>query len=430
MKRAILKFIFGFFARRIVARYHPVVIGVTGSVGKTSTKNAIAAVLASHTTVRKTEKNLNSDIGLSLLFIGGEDARRSVCGWMRNIGRAIRLLVKPMQPYPRVIVAEMGADKPGDIGYLVRIAKPHIAVVTAIGDVPVHVGQYADIDAVIREKAKIVTRLDAHDIAILNRDDERVYAMRTMTKAHVTTFGFSEQADVQIVDFQIKTQRDSGGADIPTGVTFRLGVGGSFVPVTVPDVLGKPVAYACAAAVACAMAFDMNIVSAVDALADFRNEPGRMRLLAGVHDTTILDDTYNAAPAAMRAALDTFVSVPAKRKIAVLGDMLELGRYSQKTHEDMGAYASRVCDILVFIGPQSLFAYDAAGRADFNPESLFHFDSSQQAISAVKRMSKSGDVILIKGSQGMRMERITKALMQNPDRAADVLVRQTKEWNP
>ncbi len=413
-----------------MAKYHPLIIAVTGSVGKTSTKNAIAQVLASRVPLRKSERNLNSDIGVPLVFMDGEDARRSIVGWLRNITKAFFLIVKKSVLYPRVLVVEMGADRPGDIAYLTSIAKPDIAVVTAIGDVPVHVGYYKDIDAVVLEKANIVRCLRQNNWAVLNRDDERVFHMRAMTKAQVRTFGFSDQADVRIVDFQIKTERDASGNEFPSGVSFRLGFGGSFVPVSILGVLGKPVAYAFAAAAACATLFDMHILEIVEALSGFTNEPGRMRLILGAHDTMILDDTYNAAPAAMRAALNALAACSGKRKIAILGDMLELGPYAQKTHEDMGAYAVDICDVLVFVGTQSHFGYEYALRSGFPADQLFHFLVSFEAIDTVCRMIQPGDIILVKGSQGMRMERIVKALMREPDQAECMLVRQTREWNP
>lgn len=428
MKRLLIKCILGFFTKRIIAKYHPLIIAVTGSVGKTSTKNAIAQALASRVTLRKSQRNLNSDIGVPLVFISGEDAKRSIAGWLRNIMRAFFLIVKKSVLYPRVLVVEMGADRPGDIAYLTGIAKPDIAVVTAIGDVPVHVGYYKDSDAVVLEKANVVRCLGKNDLAILNCDDEHVFRMRAMTQARICTFGFSNQADVRIVDFQTKTERDALGNEFPLGISFKLGYGGSFVLVSILGTLGKPVAYAFAAAAACAASFDMHMIEIVEALSDFENEPGRMRLIPGVHHTMILDDTYNAAPTAMRVALDTFAACSGKRKIAILGDMLELGSYAQKAHEDMGAYAASIGTLLIFVGEQSRFGYEQALRNGFPADRLFHFSISTEVIDMIRIMLQPGDVVLIKGSQGMRMEKIVKGIMAEPEKAGELLVRQSPEW--
>jgi len=324
----------------------------------------------------------------------------------------------------------MGADKPGDIKKLVALAKPKLAVMTAIGKVPVHVENYKDgIDQLIDEKAEIIKNLGKDDFAILNFDDEKIWPLREKTRAKVISFGFNKGADLRITDYQIKVKEAGKGFVLPDGVFFRIEHRGSVVPVWLKDSLGKPSAYAIAVAFAVGAVFDLNIIELGIAAAEFHQEKGRMRLIEGIENSLILDDSYNAAPLAMEKALETFQDLPGKRKIAVLGDMLELGQYAPELHEEVGAKAAGFCDLMFFVGQRMKFAYEKAVGVENGKDKSFWFENSKQVSAKLEPMIEPGDLILVKGSQGMRMEYVIEDVMAHPENAKDLLVRQAEEWS-
>ncbi|KKU47619.1 MAG: UDP-N-acetylmuramoyl-tripeptide-D-alanyl-D-alanine ligase [Parcubacteria group bacterium GW2011_GWF2_46_8] len=426
MKRKLLESILKPLTRAILKRYRPVVIAVTGSVGKTSTKEAIAAVLSRKFSVGKTRQNLNTEVGLMIALMNGVNAKGSVGGWVRNVFCALRLIIFRSVSYPEYMVIEMGADRPGDIRKLINLARPQVGVVTAIGDIPVHVAHYKDIDAVAYEKQGIIEVLEPGNRAILNGDDPRVISMQDHTQAGVLTFGFSEHSSVRIVDYAHSNEKSNTGR---MGIFFRLQYQGSSVPIHLSGVLGRPYAYACAAAAAVGIAHGMHLVDVAKGLESFEPEKGRMRMIPGIKQTTILDDSYNAAPAAMEAALETIRDMKGQNHIiAVLGDMLELGDYSEQAHRAIGKRAAGFCDVICFVGENMRFAFSEAQQSGFDKDRLFHCKDSVAALEILKPLLRQGDIVLVKGSQGMRMERIVERLMANPADAADLLVRQTKEW--
>jgi UDP-N-acetylmuramoyl-tripeptide--D-alanyl-D-alanine ligase len=429
MRRKLIAFLLESLTRAIINKYQPKIIAITGSVGKTSTKEAVYLVLSKYFSVRKSEKNLNTEVGLPLAFIGGAEAKRNIFLWLRNFFLGIKLIFFKDKSYPHFIVVEMGADKPGDIKKLVRVAKPRLAIIAAIGKVPVHVENYrGGVGQLLDEKAEIIKCLSESDFAVLNTDDENVWQMKNKTKAKVISFGFSSEADVRITDFQVKTKITDAGFEIPDGIFFRIEHQGSAVPVWLKQSLGRPVAYAIASAFACGIAFDLNIIELREAIKDYRQEKGRMHLIEGIKNSMILDDSYNAAPLAMERALETLQDLPGKRKIAVLGDMLEIGEYAPDIHQEAGIRASEFCNYLFFVGQRMRFAYDGAINRGFDKNKIFLFERSTEVAEKLKPIIQPGDLILIKGSQGMRMELVIEEIMAEPEKAKDLLVRQDKPW--
>ncbi len=322
-----------FLARLTITRYHPRVIGVTGSVGKTSAKRAIAAVFKKTKRVCMAEGNLNNEMGLSLAILGawnkdelmlvsrdqpaGTAKVRKFLFWLKVVFSGAWRIAVRSKMYPEVLVLEYGADRPGDILRLMRVARPEVAVVTAVGDIPVHVEFYAGPEAVAREKGRLIERLAPWESAVLNYDDDFVRDLQERTRGHVMTYGFEGNADLRIVRLQNRTS-----AGIPAGISFSFEYEGSSVPVRIDGVLGKAPAYAAAAAACVGLISGMNLVTISEALADYVPAPSRMELLPGIKRTLVIDDSYNASPLSMYAAIDTFKGLAAPRKIAVLGDML------------------------------------------------------------------------------------------------------------
>jgi UDP-N-acetylmuramyl pentapeptide synthase len=418
----------GFWARRYIARTGVKLVAITGSVGKTTTKTAIGTVLKDTFPTRTVAGNLNGPYGVAIGILGGgwDEMYYEVGGgawfWFRAcLAAPFRALFSPADA--EFIVVEFGADRPGDIAWLVDHFPPHVAVVTAVGDVPVHVEYYASAQHVASEKANILRHLADGDIAVLNADDWTVFEMRERVRhATVVTFGASEGPDVRATGLQLLQE-----AGAVTGVMFDVHAGGAVHPVRVHGALGRSQALACAAAVAVGTALGLPAGACVGALAAYRPPAGRLRLLRGIKGTTLLDDTYNAAPAAVQNALEALRDIHAKRRIAVLGDMLELGGATIRAHEGVGNRAGDVADILIGVGERARFIVDAA-RNQLPRNHTYWFRTAREAGLKIQELLEPGDVALIKGSQGMRMERITKEIMADPGRASQLLVRQSARW--
>ncbi len=410
-------------ARLTIIKYKPAIVGVTGNVGKTSAKLATAAVISPDRKTRASAKNFNNELGLPLNVIGDFESSEGIGIWLRAIGLGIKNLIFTSD-YPEVLVLEYGVDRPGDMSYLLSIAKPQIGVVTAIGKIPVHVEFFSGPEGVAKEKSKLVSFLPATGFAILNADDDVVAKMREQTRAHVVTFGFSPKADMRITNFQNRFDPETGEA----GISFKLKYGGSMVPVRANGVFGKTAAYASAVGAATGLVFGMNLVKISEALSRYTGPAGRLRVIPGIREAMLIDDTYNASPHAMREALETLGAVKAKRRIAVLGDMLELGHYTMEAHKEIGKQAAKVADLLVTVGHRAKFIAEAAAGAKMPKKDIAAFESVSEAGVYLAERMKKGDLVLAKGSQGVRMEKVVKALMAEPFRAKELLVRQSPVW--
>lgn len=408
-------------------KYKPRVIAITGSVGKTSTKGAIAAVLGRTLSVRASEKSYNSELGVPLAILGQETAWSSPIGWTKVLWNGLKQVFARKDGYPKMLVLEMGVDRPGDISRMEDLAKPDIAVVTAIGEVPVHIEFFAGPDAVAREKSKILRFLGVRDWAILNFDDATVYDMKEKTRSQVLTFGFGEHADVRASNYQVLYQEE-GGKAVPLGVSFKVDYQKATVPVRIHGVFGKQQVYAALAAIAVGLAEGMNLIEISEALSLYDSPPGRLKLIEGIKGALILDDTYNSSPQALHAAIDTLRDIPAKRKIAVLGDMLELGKFTIEAHREIGKRLKNIIDILLVVGPRSKFIAEEAREAGFETGHIFEFPDSAEAGLKLQKIMEDGDLILVKGSQSMRMERVVEEVMLHPENAAKLLVRQDAFW--
>lgn len=409
-------------ARLTIRKYRPGIIGITGSVGKTSTKEAVATVLGRERRLSSSGKSFNNEIGLPLAVLGDWTETGGFLFWLRVIRWSVRQLFFRNPAYPQLLVLEYGVDRPGDMDYLLGVARPSVGILTAVGDIPVHVEFFTGPEGVLKEKSKLITQLPATGFAILNADDAAVANLKPQSRAHVITFGFSEMAEMRVTNFENYFDGKTAG------ISFKLNYGGSFVPVKINGVLGKASAYASAAAAAVGLIFGMNLVKIAEALTRYEAPPGRMRVLSGLKETTIIDDTYNASPLATHAALDTLRSLRAKRKIAVLGDMLEIGRYTFEAHEAIGKLAAKTVNLLFTVGIRGKIISEAARAAGLPEKNIFHFDNVDEAGRALQAKLQKGDFILVKASQAVRLEKVVEEVMAEPAKAEKLLVRQNPAW--
>jgi UDP-N-acetylmuramoyl-tripeptide--D-alanyl-D-alanine ligase len=432
--RNIVKSVLRLLAIKTIERYSPKVVGITGSVGKTTAKEAVFAVLNRKFWTRTNEENFNNEIGTPMTVLGIKPG-----GSNFNIGLQI---LKSFwlaygigkSKYPEILVLELAADRPGDIKYLTDIVKPQIGIITAIGEVPVHVAFYASPQAVAKEKAKLIEALPAGEgLALLNFDDQTVLDLKEKTKAKVVTFGFSNQADVWISDISYFLSDDNKKIG---GLSFKINQANTFIPVRINNFTGIHQLYGVLAATIVGNHFGINLVEIAGALENMKLPHGRMNLLRGIKNTIIIDDTYNASPLAMHAALDTLndfakavqqAGTQNIRKVAILADMKELGKYEIDAHRAVGNFAAEKTDILITVGAAAKLMADSAAN-QMKTENILSFNTYQEVNDKIQEIIKEGDLILVKGSQSMRMEKVVKEIMAEPELAKELLCRQYGEW--
>ncbi len=422
-------------AKLILKKYKPKIIAITGTAGKTSTKDAVYTVVRREFFARKSPKSYNSEIGAPLTVIGAKSAWGNLFLWILILFKGLRLLAI-RHDYPELLVLEMGVDRPGDMDKLLSWIKPDIAIITRLGDIPVHVEYFSGIDELAKEKAKLIKVLKQENYAILNGDDEAVLGMQNKTKANVITYGFAREKeeeekekkfDLMASNYHI-VYRTEDGREIPEGITFKVDYNGKIVPIRLYDVFGEQAVYNVLAALAAGSVLGINMIEMAELLSVYKSPPGRLKLLEGIKNTFIIDDSYNSSPVALKMAIDVLKDVPAKRKVAVLGDMLELGKYTIDEHKRAGRMVKDVADVLFTVGPRSKFTAEEARALGFDKDKIFEFSTSDEAKAVLQDVIEEGDLILIKGSQSMRMEKIVEEIMAHPELKEELLVRQEKEW--
>jgi UDP-N-acetylmuramoyl-tripeptide--D-alanyl-D-alanine ligase len=347
------------------------VIGITGSVGKSTTKEVVAEVLSRRYRTLKNPGNLNNEIGLPLT------------------------IMRMTEGHERAVL-EMGFYVPGEIEFLCEIADPHIGVVTNIGTV--HAERAGSIEAIVKGKTELVEALPEDGVAILNYDDERVRQMAENTRATVFYYGLSQEANLWADEVE--------GLGLE-GIRFRLHYQGETVNMHIP-LIGRHSVHTALRAAAVGLIENLTWQEIVEGL---RSEHSQLRLVAVRADSgaLLLDDTYNASPQSTLAALNMLEELEGHR-IAVLGDMLELGPYEQQGHEMVGVRAAQVADRLITVGERSQMIASAARRAGFKEDLIQECDTSEEVIDLLRQSLSGDDVVLVKGSRSMRLDRIVSSL--------------------
>jgi len=410
-------------AKILIARKKPIIIAVTGSVGKTSTKDTIYSVLKGRRYTRKSEKSFNSDIGVSLSVLGLQNGWNSPWLWFRNIvdGGVTAFFVRD---YPEVLVLEMGVDRPGDMKKMTEWIKPDVVVLTRFPDVPVHVEYFFSPEQVVVEKMQLVQALKADGVLIYNHDDALIKT--AIEEVRQQAIGFSRYSPSHFSVTGDKTVYRDGK---PAGVSFTLTYINEQVEISLDGMLGVQSMYTTAAAAAVGVHFGMTLADVAKALIDHAAVPGRMCIIAGKDDSVIIDDTYNSSPVAVEMAIQTLKELSVGgRKIAVLGDMLELGRFSVREHERVGEQVASVVDMLITLGVRSHKIAEAALEHGLSEKVIWQYDDVERAGEELADKIKPGDVILVKASQGIRAERVVKRLMARPNEARELLIRQDDMW--
>lgn len=398
-------------------KYKPKIIAITGTVGKTSTKDAIYTVLSSSLFIRKSDKSFNSEIGVPLTILGCPNGWSDPVVWLSNIFAGLELIFFRSE-YPKTLVLEIGADHPGDIQSISKWLQTDIVVMNKIGDVPVHVEFFSSPEAVLKEKSYLISSLKKDGVLVLYADDKKVSALSQNISQTVMTFAINESATVTASDI-VFSYDDS---KMPDGMSFELNHNGESFPAKIKGTLGVQQVYPIIAAATVGIASSIPMVKIVASIDRHSYPRGRMNILKGINGSTIIDDTYNSSPDALREGLNTLATLKVvNKRIAVIGDMMELGNFSPEEHRKSGVIATKSADLVVTVGPRSKVMSDASDK-------FINFNSSVEAGEYLKGIVSAGDVVFVKGSQSMRMERVSKILLAEPERSSELLVRQEKEW--
>ena len=391
------------WARYILRKLGPRVVGITGSTGKTTTKELMAAVLSRRYATFRNYGNYNNHHGLPIA-----------------LGR--------LTPDQQVAILEMACDGVDQIRELAALARPQIGVVTSVNEA--HVAYLGSLDAISSEKGRLVEALPSAErggVAVLNYDDPRVRAMASRTQARVVTYGLDPGADLV-----------AGGIEAdPTGISFTVFVR-DFFPVprlrgrrklkVRLSLLGPHNIYAALAAIAVGLILDIELDEALEALVTLNPLPGRLNPLPGIAQTLILDDTFSASPASILAALDTLALFDAGRRLTILGDLLELGSHSAEAYRRVGQRVAEVSSYLVTQGDSAARIAEAAQAAGLPASQVLVTYTAQDTIRGVAGWLQAGDTVLVKGALEARMEQVVGGLLAEPSEASRVLVRQTAGW--
>ncbi len=381
------------WAKAQFAKHAPRTVAITGSVGKTSTKRAIAQVLASRYAVLRSPRSFNADLGLSVTM-----AELEAQQWA---------------------VLEFGADHPGEIRQLCQLFPPEIGIVTNVGSA--HIGAFGSQAAIAHEKAAIIQQLPAHGYAILNGDDPLVAAMAEQTHARLLRVGQNAACEIRWSDVTSTVQTTRFTIHIPEHAPERIHLSAS----------GVPSVQAAAFAIAVGYVAGLSLVEMKAALADLAPAHGRFNPVAGRNGATIIDDTFNAAPESVYAALQTLGSLPARRRIAILGDMAELGVASPHFHQQVGQIAAEHVDLLITKGDQAALAANRARELSLTNGyqiNTISVHSAAAALAAVPSDLGAGDLVLVKGAAEARMEHVVAGLLSAVSDPRQVLVRQEHVW--
>lgn len=407
-------------AKAVLARHKPIIIGVTGNLGKTSTKDAIYEVLKDHVHVRRSEKSMNSEFGVPLTILGEKSGWNNPLKWIVIIFRGF--FVAFAKEYPTHLVLEIGADRPDDIKSIASWVKPTITVVTQFGEVPVHIEFFPDRDAVITEKGRLVEALKHDGLFIYNKDCHDSQKLLEKTDATKVSFGIHEIADMRATNVRLY-------GDPILGTEADILAGDSKEHLILPEVVGKSPVYCALPALIIAKHFGIQLSIACASLRDGAKPRGRMRLLKGMNNSVIIDDSYNASPKAAEHGLRTLAGMDIQgRKIAVLGDMMELGEHTRNEHYKIGKVAAQSCHKLFTVGIRSRVVAEGALDEKMLDENIIECDTAIEAGKELVKLVGPHDVIYVKGSQSMRMERVIEMILAKSHDPKSVLVRQEREW--
>lgn len=414
--------ILNIFSRTILAKYKPVVIGVTGSVGKSSTCRVIEEVLSTKYAVRVNNSTYRTDISIPLAIIGADSGKQSVGGWIGIFKKAVFLIFKKSHFYPDILILEMGVDRPGDMEKMLKVVKPNIAVCTNLGKFPAHIQYFKSAKAVRREKFLLFKSLEKGGFAVLNSDDAEILKLSENLRSQKTFFGFGDKATVrgeEIFLGDTKWKIESG----KIGMSFKITYEGTITPFRFSYALGRGQIDAALAGAAVALHLGFNMVEISDALEGHVTLPGRMNLIKGLSGSLVIDDSFNINPSSISSALEALGKLEAERKIVVVSDMRELGDSAEEAHRKVSGLIVGLADAVFIFNRGERYFFRFIKEAGMGSEKIFCFDDQRELVERLRSFVRQGDVVLVKGARKEKMEKVVRGIMFEPELAEKLLVR-------
>lgn len=398
-------------AKKRLENYPVKVIGITGSVGKTTTKEALRLILQEKYKVHANQKSFNSEFGLPLTVLE-QGSPKSIWQWPKVCAKAWQQAKK--KPWFSHLVLEMGVDAPGDMDFLLTIIKPETGIFLSVAPVHMDDGQFDSVEKIAEEKSKLIRSLPTDGVSVLNRDDDLVWKYSTNAPQKIS-FGIKNESDVMAKNIK----------NTPNGIDFDLITKDETEKINLP-ILGKANVYSILAAIAVSKKYGIELEVIKEVLSKFKLPPGRLNLIQGINGSIIIDGSYNANLASNKSAINTLADMSGRR-IAVLGQMNELGKSSRKYHEEIGKYVSGKIDLLITVFGNSKIIGE---NANMDSEKIKHFEKAEDAGEHLKGILQKGDTVLFKGSQNnVRLEKAVKIVMAYPEKASELLCRQGAGWN-
>lgn len=410
----------------------PLIIGITGSAGKTSTRNAVEAILKDHFKIKVSYK-ANSESGLPLNILGLSLNNYSWLDWLKVILLAPIKLLTNWEKY-EIYIAEMAIDSPHspkNMSYLLSIFHPKIGIF--LNAQPLHSYSFDNLiissdpkeraeevkKLIANEKGKLIEALPKNGWAILNQDDKNIYRFKELTQAQTVSFGQKKQAEVH---YTVTSQS-------LVGTTFRINYLGKSKEITFNHyVLPNHYGYSFCAAIACSLKLGLNLKQAANSLQNnFKLPAGRSSLIKSINNSYIIDSSYNSSSTPLIDSLNLLSKIAPKRKLALLGDMRELGQETQTEHEKIAQSIKNNCDLVILIGPQmKQFVLPILKQTQLE---VFWFEKVNQALPVLKKTLQPNDVLLVKGSQNeLFLEYVVEKLMIEKEKADSLLCRRGKYW--
>jgi len=416
----------GLLARVKLHRSHEQVIGITGSVGKSSTKEAVVRVLESRFAVDQSTLDYNTRLGLLLSIYRQESGEGSGKAWFRAAAGATRHFLADRTRYDKLVL-EMGVSWPGAMTDTLRVFRPEIAIFTGVAPVHLADGQFRNERAIFEEKAKLVRSMKS-GVAILNRDNPHCRRLEEEhLRADVLWYGrLPVGRPVGSLPHGLyfdQLSASSDGLEADLHLSGMDGVQAASRRLICP-VLGEHHIYILLPAILTGLVAGLDLEQSCAPLRTFRLPPGRMNVIPGLRSSTIIDSSRNASPRAVEAALATLREYPARRRIAVLGSMLELGDATESEHRAIGQLVPRFAHMLITVGPEARLIAEEARTNGMEEHLVRSFDSPEEAGAYLKDIVRQGDVLLVKGSRRANLERAIELCMRGPDQAEELLFQQ------
>jgi len=450
-----------FQAKFILKKNKPFIVAITGNLGKTTTKDMIVAAIkndlrdkvSGENLVLGSKKSMNSEFGIPLTILGMESGWNSILSWITIILAGFsRMLDKYHFKY---LVLEVGADSPNDIKKVCEYITPDVVVLTGFAKVPVHIEFFdGDRNKLIREKKYLVEALKSGGTFIFNEDDEdcKNIALEVLNKrkdeVNLKSFSLKEkESDIYTKEIKLISH------ETESGILKLDGLSADFIlnknierKISLNQTLGEAIIYSVMPAILVGDILDIDIDHIIKNIESTNRTNGRMKILDGIYNTTIIDDTYNASPKAVEHGIETINKINTNnKKIFVLGDMLELGEFTKEEHEKIGELVSNKCDILITSGIRSKFIAKSAIMTGMNGENVYETTNSIEAGRTLLNILEAlveddykkgkvesnigGHIIFIKGSQGSRMEKVVKMILSKNHNPQTDLVRQDEAWS-